>query len=140
MGSRYFKMPGTNFEGEQRSFYSLDLSLHSEVLNKPSAILFAIFSGLTLPCRNTFRFQHTRLITLASTLNSHHVGHLSKLCSYYLFRNGENHFEINACLKGPFFKNSLLIEKTKQNKTKQKQKTNYSKACGNCSNCILLER
>ena len=65
---RHFKMPSSDFAGEQRSYLAYNCTLNSST-NHPAS-LFAIFSGLNPPRRNIFSFQHTRLISLASTVMS----------------------------------------------------------------------
>ena len=91
MGLQVFQDARSRFFRQVTGFFnSLDISLHSKVPNKPSANLFFHFSGLNPPCRNTFRSQHTRLITLASTvnmfINSVHI------C---LCQEEKNHLQIN---------------------------------------------
>ena len=96
------------------------------------------FSRLNPNCRNTFRFQHTRLITLASAvtlfLNFVHIclcqkerkRRTNKQTNKQTFANKEK--EEKSCLQGCLLFILLFIEE------------NCSKAHGYCSYCKLLNR
>ena len=76
-GCRQFKTRGPDFAGKQRVFF-IALTYHCTLIPQQTISKFVRrFPGLNPHCRNTFRFQNTRLIALASTvtmfINSIHI-------------------------------------------------------------------
>ena len=92
MGLQAFQDARSRFCRQAKIFFkSLDISLHSTVLIRKFVLYF---HGLNPPCRNTFRFQHTRhIITLASTVNMFMNSVHICLCQ------NKNHLQVNKNMK-----------------------------------------
>ena len=127
VGCRHFKMPGSHFAGEQRSFIALMYHCTLKFPTNQQQICSSFF--WTQPTSQ----KHLQIPTYKTHYNSLNSQYVSKLCSYLFMPGRKKSFankrkEEEACLQGCWRFIWLFIEE------------NYSKVRGNCSNCKFFKR